>query len=242
MKRTVDEWASQAEHARIRVLEETRERWISLGMMRAEDAHLLESVEGPYHPNIERSREQYFSRKKEDHRMLEKKAREYYQNEWVFAKEKELRELQEQEEAAADIEVKHAIQYMIQVSVEALKLKHQETEVPGLSKFALLERKKKALEMKWLSPPVHRVNSIWGPLPYPCDHREDGESDEESLFVTQSTAPKSRSRQVKEERPIRGSQKRNSRKRRSQNSGESSAQVPKRGRITHFFSPSQQSF
>lgn len=61
-----------------------------------------------------------------------------------------------------DIEVKRAIQYMIQVSVEALKLKYQETEVPGLSKFALLERKKNALEMKWLSlQQAQCVNSIW---------------------------------------------------------------------------------
>ena len=80
-------WASQAEQARIRVLEETKERGISLGVMRTETAHLLESVEGPYHSNIKCSREQYFSRKKEeDQRMLENKAREYYQNEWVFVK------------------------------------------------------------------------------------------------------------------------------------------------------------
>ena len=46
----------EEEEARERVLEETRERWISLGMLREEHAHLLESVEGPYHPDIERSR------------------------------------------------------------------------------------------------------------------------------------------------------------------------------------------
>ena len=71
VKRNVEERESQEERARLRVLEETRERWISLGMMKEEDAHLLESITGPYHPNIERSREEYFARKKEeDQRML----------------------------------------------------------------------------------------------------------------------------------------------------------------------------
>ena len=54
VKRNVEERESQEERARLRVLEETRERWISLGMMKEEDAHLLESITGPYHPNIER--------------------------------------------------------------------------------------------------------------------------------------------------------------------------------------------
>ncbi|KAL9976532.1 hypothetical protein ACROYT_G013846 [Oculina patagonica] len=46
------------------------------------DAHLLDSVEGPYHPNIERSRTEYFWKKKEDkERMLVEKAYKYYQEE-----------------------------------------------------------------------------------------------------------------------------------------------------------------
>lgn len=86
VKRTVDERVNREVCARLRVLEETKERWISLGMMKKEDAHLLESDTGPYHLNIERTREEYFTRKKEeDQRMLEKKARE---------KEKELQDLQ----------------------------------------------------------------------------------------------------------------------------------------------------
>ena len=111
VKRNVKERESQEERARSRVLEETRERWISLGMMKEEDAHLLESITGPYHPNIERSREEYFARKKEeDQRMLEKKAREYVNNEWVMEKEKELRDLQKNEDAATDEDVKrHSI-------------------------------------------------------------------------------------------------------------------------------------
>ena len=123
VKCNVEERESQEERARLRVLEETRERWISLGMMKEEDAHFLESVTGPYHPNIERSREEYFARKKEeDQRMLEKKAREYFNNEWVMEKEKELRDLQKKEDAATD-DVKRALHYMLEVTVEALKLK-----------------------------------------------------------------------------------------------------------------------
>ena len=91
VKRTVDERESREERARLRVLEETKERWISLGMLKEEDAHLLQSVNGPYHPNIEHSRDQYFAKKKEeDRRVLEKKAREYFNNEWIMEKEKEL--------------------------------------------------------------------------------------------------------------------------------------------------------
>ena len=59
VKRTVDERERQGERTRLRVLEETKERWISLGMLKEEDAHLLQSVNGPYHPNIECSRDQY---------------------------------------------------------------------------------------------------------------------------------------------------------------------------------------
>ena len=108
VKRTVDERDSW-ECARLRVLEETKERWISLGMIR-EDTHLLQSVNGPYHPNIERSREEYFTKKRqEDKRILEKKALEYFNDEWVMEKEKELRELQKKEDAAKDEQVKRAL-------------------------------------------------------------------------------------------------------------------------------------
>ena len=87
VKRAVEDIDNQEERARKRVLEETRQRWISLGMMREEDAPLLQSVSGPYRPNIESSREEYFAKKKEEEeRMLEKKAREYYNNDWIMAK------------------------------------------------------------------------------------------------------------------------------------------------------------
>ena len=135
VRHAVNERDNEVERARVRVLEETKKRWISLRMMREDDAHLLDSAEGPYHPNIERSKEVYFARKKEeDQRMLEEKARQYYQHEWVLTKEEELRQLQKQEDAATDEDVKRAQQYMMELTVDALKLRFQRYEVPGLSK------------------------------------------------------------------------------------------------------------
>ena len=58
VRRAVHERDSEVERAQMRVLEETKQRWISLGMIKEQDAHLLVSVEGPYHPTIERSREE----------------------------------------------------------------------------------------------------------------------------------------------------------------------------------------
>ena len=81
--------------------------------------------------------------------MLEEKAAKYFENEWVW--EKELRQLQEQEETAIDVEVKRGLQYMIQVKVEALKLHFKRDDLPGLSKLLVAERMKPAMDMKWLS-------------------------------------------------------------------------------------------
>ena len=224
VKRNVDERENREECARLRVLEETKERWISLGMIREEDAYLLESVNGSYHPNIERSREEYFAKKRqEDQRVLEQKAREYFNDQWVVEKEKELRELQKKEDAAKDEQVKRALHYMMEVTVEALKLKFQKEDLFGLAKLVLLERRKKAVEMQWVSPSqAQRINSIWCPLPYPCEEMED--EVEENLFITPSRALKAHSRS--------SSQKQKSQKRRSE---QTSIPVPKRGRITHFF-------
>ena len=231
VKRAVDASNRQEERTRLRVLEDTKERWISLGIIKEEDAHLLESVHGPYHPTIEKSRQEYFTRKKEeDERMLAKKAREYFDDEWVMEKEKELRDLQKREGSTTDEEVKRALLYMIEVTVEALKLKFQKEEVPGLAKLVLLERRKKAVEMQFVTPSqAQLIGSIWCPLPYPCEEIED--ENEEVLFITQSTTtPRVHSRS--------SSQTPTSQKRRSEQ--HTSSQVPKRGRITHFFRPSQE--
>ena len=134
-------------------------------MLKVEDAHLLQSVNGPYHQNIERSRDQYFVRKKEkDQRMLKKKACEYFKNEWIMEKEKKLQDLQKKEDAATDDDVKHALQYMLEVTVKALKLKFQKEEAHRLAKLVLLEWRKKAVEMQWVPPSQAQcINSIWCP-------------------------------------------------------------------------------
>jgi len=117
---------------------------------------------------------------------------------------------------------------MKEVTVEALKLKFHKEEVSELVKLVLLERRKKAVEMKWVSSSQAQcINSIWCPLPYPCEEVEDEE--EENLFITPSRAPKAHSRS--------SSQKQKSQKRRSE---QTSTPMPKRGRITHFFTPSQE--
>ena len=228
VKRATKEIENEALRARERILDETRERWISIGMISQEDAHLLENVEGPYHPTIERSREEYFAKKKdEEQKILEEKAASYYENEWVWEKEKELRQLQEREEAAKEEEVKRALQYMIGVTTEALKLHFKREDLPGLSKLVIGERKKRAMAMKWLSAQQAQVvTSVWAPLPFPFDEYE---SEEEAMFITQSTqASSSRT-------PSQVIQRRNAKKRPAQRS----TQVSKRERITRFFTPIQ---
>ena len=131
VKRATKERETEAERAKARILAETRQHWISLGMIREEDAHLLETVEGPYHPRVERSREEYFAKKKEEEQKnLQDKASNYYENEWVWAKEKELRQPQEQEETARDGDFKRAVHYMIEVTVDALKLNFKRCLLP----------------------------------------------------------------------------------------------------------------
>jgi len=69
---------------------------------------------------------------------------------------------------------------MMEVTVEVLKLKFRKEEVSGLAKLVLLERRKKAVEMNWVSPSqAQRINSIWCPPPYPCKEIE-GEEDRTS--------------------------------------------------------------
>ena len=117
-------------------------------MIREEDAHLLENVEGLFHPRIKQARDEYFIRKKEEEqRNLHDKALRYFENAWVWEKEKELRQLQEQEETARDLDVKRALNHVIGVTVEALKLNFKRDELPGLARLVIMERRKRALEM-----------------------------------------------------------------------------------------------
>ena len=233
VKRATKERETEAERAKARILAETRQHWISLGMFREEDAHLLETVEGPYHPRIERSREEYFAKKKEEEQKnLQDKASNYYENEWVWAKEKELRQLQEQVETARDGDVKRAVHYMIGVTVDALKLNFKRDELPGLSSPVIMERKKRATDMKWLSrEQAELVTSVWEPMPYPFNG-EECECDDQDIFITTSSSQTPTQQSTSQNVFQRGK----SRKRPSQ----TSTPVPKKGRITNFFKPSQQ--
>ena len=88
VKQLKEDCRSREEVRMAQFLEETKARWIAVDMLREEDAHLLQSVDGPYHPNIEKIREEYFAKKKaEEERALKEKAQSYYEDEWVMAKE-----------------------------------------------------------------------------------------------------------------------------------------------------------
>jgi len=161
--------------AREHFLQETKARRIALGMMREEDSDLLQTVDGPYHPNIKRSREQHFAKKKsEKERQLVEKACVYYQNEWVLEKEKELQDLQKQEDAATDPETKRALQCIIEVAVDALKSRFQREEILRLKQQVVKERQRKAVQLKWCSgEQAKSIRTIWGPLPFPSDALHD---------------------------------------------------------------------
>ena len=231
--RATKERETEAQQAKARILAETRQHWISLGMIREEDAHLLETVEGPYHPRIERSREEYFAKKKEEEQKnLQDKASKYYENEWVWAKEKELRQLQEQEETERDGDVQRAVHYMIVVTVEALKLNFKRGESTGLSRLLIMERKKRAMDMRWISrDQAELVTSVWEPMPYPFNE-EECECDDQDIFITPSSSQTPTQKSTSQNISQRGK----SRKRPSQ----TSTPVPKKGRIMNCFKPSQQ--
>ena len=211
-------------------LEETKARWIAIGMLREEDSHLLQTVDGPYHPNIEKTREEYFAKKKaEEERVLKEKAKSYYEDEWVMAKERELQDLQRREDAATDPDTKRALAYVMGVAVDALKGRFQREEVPGLKKYVLLERRRVATELGWCSrDQTATIQSIWSQLPYP--NKQESDEDLE-MFITQSTAPS----QLRSQVPSQTSTPRKRTKRKGQ-----LERVPKRARITNFFPPSQQ--
>ena len=233
MKRLKDGWEKQLEDGRERLLEELKAKWISLGMMHEEDAHLLDSVEGPYHPNIERSRAEYFSRRKEEEeRLLAEKARKYYQEEWLLSKEKELQELQKQEDAAVDPDTKAALSYMISVAVDALKLRFLKEEVPGLRKLVLLERRRTAIQLGFCSAlQAATIRSVWSPLPFP---KENESEDENAMFITPSTTPPSASRPPASASQVSSTHKKRPRRKKVPQ------EVPKRARITSYFTQSQQ--
>jgi len=227
VKQLKEDCRSREEVRMAQFLEETKARWIADGMLREEDAHLLQSVDGPYHPNIEKTREEYFAKKKaEEERALKEKAQSYYEDEWVMAKEKEF---QRKEDAATDPDTKRALAYIMEVAVDALKGRFQREDVPGLKKYVLLERRRVATELGWCSrDQAATIQSIWCPLPFP---REQESDEDQEMFITQSTALS----QLRSQVPSQTSTP----KKRTKKKGQLE-RVLKRGRITNFFSPSQQ--
>lgn len=123
---------------------------------------------------------------------------------------------------------------MIGVTVEALKFNFKRDELPGLPRLVIMERKKRAMDMKRLSrEQAELVTSVWESMPCPFDGEEcECDDDDQDMFITPSSsqAPtqKSTSQNV--------SQRGKSRKLPSQ----TSTPVPKKGRITNFLQPSQQ--
>ena len=149
----------------------------------------------------------------------------------MWAKKKELRQLQEKEETARDGDVQRAVHYMIGVTVEAFNLNFKRDESPGLFSLVIMERKKRAMGMKWISRnQAELVTNVWKPMPYPFNG-EECKCDDQDILITpsasQTPTQKSTSQNV--------SQRGKSRKRPSQ----TSTPVPKKGRITNVFKPSQ---
>ena len=62
--------------------------------------------------------------------MLEKNAHEYFINGWIMEKEREreLRDIQKKEDGTMDEDIKRALQYMLEVTVEALKFNFKKSE------------------------------------------------------------------------------------------------------------------
>ena len=105
----------------------------------------------------------------------------------MWAKEKELRQLQEQEETARDGDVKRAVHDMTGVTVEDLKLNFKRDELPGLSRIVIMERKKKTMNVKWISrEQAERVTSVWEPMSYPFNG-DECEFDDQNIFITPSS-------------------------------------------------------
>lgn len=120
---------------------------------------------------------------------------------------------------------------MIGVTVEALKLNFKRDELPGLSRLVIMERKRRAMDMKWLSwEQAELVTSVKEPMPYPFDG-EECECDDQDIFITPSS-----------QTPIQKStrqkvfQRGESRKRPSR----TGTPVSKKGRMTNFIKPGQQ--
>ena len=185
IRRVAEESQKGLEERKQALLEDTRRRWVALGMIEEDDAHLLTSAQGPFHQNIEKSREKYFARKKkEEEEMRRQKAKEAYENVWVQNTEKELHDCVFWLNSTI-IDDEHRTALATQRDLLCDKLKTHHTNL-GLVKCdeALEERRRKCVAMGLLEE-CHKnlVRSVYEALPVFDDPAGNSEEDEE-IFMT----------------------------------------------------------
>ena len=202
-------------------------------------------------------------------RKEKKRAREAFQSAWLRNTERELNECMVTLESSIMLDMRDSMDALCEILEEKLKDHHNNLGTLGCQE-ALAERKKVCVELGLLRKEnQHMVKTLFEALPVPSSsQREEMEEileqekprtpnyvpqdnleqygmqspctfsyvtgsdddDDEQLFITPSTAPRAYS--------LSSAPKRSYQKRRSQ--PPTSSPMPKRGRITHLFSLSQQ--
>ena len=166
------------------------------------------------------------------------KARLAFAGTWLRSTEKELDECVEKYGRTDDPYMRSSLMAYQEVLSDKLKVHHQNLGTFNTEE-AVSERRRVCVELGILrEADQFMVNNVTDPLPRPTDEQgvteaEAGskdDDDDEQLFITPSTTPRAHS--------LSSAPKRTYHKRRSQPL--TSTPMPKRGRITHFFSLSQQ--
>ena len=164
------------------------------------------------------------------------KARLAFAGTWLRSTEKDLDECVEKYGRTDDPYMRSSLVAYQEVLSDKLKVHHQNLGTFNTDE-AVSERRRVCVELGILrEADQFMVNNVTEPLPRPTDEQGVTEAeagskdDDEQLFITPSTTPRAHS--------LSSAPKRTYHKRRSQPL--TSTPMPKRGRITHFFSPSQQ--
>ena len=166
------------------------------------------------------------------------KARLAFAGTWLRSTEKELDECVEKYGRTDDPYMRSSLMAYQEVPSDKLKVHHQNLGTFNTEE-AVSERRRVCVELGILrEADQFMANNVTDPLPRPTDEQgvteaEAGskdDDDDEQLFITPSTTPRAHS--------LSSAPKRTYHKRRSQPL--TSTPMPKRGRITHFFSLSQQ--
>ena len=202
-----------------------------------------------------------------DRKENKKRAREAFQSPWLRNKERELNECMVTLESSITPDMRESMDALGEILEEKLKDHHNNLGTLGCQE-ALAERKKVCVELGLLrKEDQHMVKTLFEALPVPspsqreemeevleqekprtpnyvpqdnleqygtqspctCSYVTGSDDDDEQLFITPSTAPRAHS--------LSSAPKRSYQKRRTQ--PPTSTPMPKRGRITHFFSLSQ---